>query len=115
VLLLVFVLLLAIGAFPAGALLAAPSGDVVVIEGPSGRTTLPLQEDARVRIDGACGTMVVSIEAGRAMVVSSDCPEERCVARGAIGPGGGSVVCVPNAVTVTIGGERGRDLDAVVR
>ena len=115
VLLLGVVLLLAVAAVPASTLLAAPSGDDVVIEGPSGLTVLPLREDARVLIDGACGTVAVSIEGSRARVVSSDCPEERCVARGAVGPGEGSVVCVPNAVTVTVGGEHARDLDAVVR
>ena len=95
------VLLLAAATVPAGALLAAPAGDDVVVEGPGGRTVLPLDEDARILIDGACGQLVVSVEGGRARIVSSGCDGQRCVARGAIGPGDGSVVCVPNAVIVT--------------
>jgi hypothetical protein len=76
---------------------------------------LSLDDDARVRVDGAHGQLLVEVRDGSVRVVSSDCPERRCVSLGAVSSVGECIVCVPNAVTVTVGGECGHDLDAVVR
>jgi hypothetical protein len=105
-----------VASVPVGSLLAGPTNvRSARVEGPHGLTRLSLDEDTRVRVQGARGELLVEVCDGSVRVVSSDCPERRCVSSGAVSSVGECIVCVPNAVTVTVGGERGHDLDAVVR
>ena len=74
-----------------------------------------LNNHRRVKVGGRLGTTSVLIENGRARIESSPCPHKICCGMGAIGSEGGSLVCVPNEVIVTITGEQAEDLDAVSR
>jgi hypothetical protein len=56
--------------------------------------------------------VTVSIEDGRARVLSSDCRDQTCVKMGAIDLAGESIVCLPNRVSVVLSGEDA--LDAVL-
>lgn len=90
-------------------------GDTVVIEGPSGVTRMPLDVDDACTIVGAGGSLLVEIRAGAVRVARADCPDHTCVKTGRVRSPGSAIVCLPNGVTVRIGGERDDGLDAVVR
>ncbi len=87
----------------------------VTISGPAGTSEVSLSTDSELRVAGLDGEVVVVIEAGRARVASSNCPDHVCVRSGAIAGAGEAIVCIPNGVTVRIGGERSDGLDAVIR
>ncbi len=109
-----FVALLAVLAWPATFLAASGPADVVVITGPRGTTEVPLSSERTLDIDGIHGSVLVRVEGGRVRVVESSCPDRICVRQGAVADAGGAIVCAPNGVTVTVGGGGG-GLDAVVR
>lgn len=71
----------------------------------------PLMKNATFQVDGQYSN-TISIQDGRAAIVSSDCPGEDCVHSGWISEGGRSVVCLPNRVEVRIVGAS--DVDFVV-
>ena len=73
--------------------------------------TYPLDEDREIRIGE---TNVCEIRDGKVRMTEADCPDRSCVRSGAIGRGGGTVVCLPNRVILkTTGGEDGEVPDTV--
>lgn len=69
--------------------------------------TVSLLEDKEIVIDGA----IVRIADKKISIIESDCPDKVCVNTGEISKKGESIVCVPNGIVITIGGER--EVDAV--
>lgn len=70
----------------------------------------PLSENRSVDIGG---TNRLCIEDGAAYIADADCPDKLCVRQGKIRTAGRSIICLPNRVTVTIGGKP--EADAVSR
>jgi len=113
----VLVIIIAVLALLSGPATLAASGfssaSSVIIEGPSGETVVPIGADRTLAVVGLRGQVVVEISDGAASVVSADCPDQVCVHAGPISRPGSAIVCVPNAVTVRIGGVRSDGLDVV--
>lgn len=84
----------------------------VTITGPAGVSRLPLDRDAHVEVRGLTGTVTVRVAHGTVAVAESSCPDRSCVRQGAVSSG--AIVCVPNGVTVRVGGDADA-LDACVR
>lgn len=61
--------------------------------------TYSLSEDQEIRIGETC---VCTIENGRVMMKTADCPDQVCVHTKAIDKNGGSIVCLPNKVILHI-------------
>lgn len=104
----------AIAAWPVTIALASGRADVAIVRGPEGRSELRLDEPRTVEVAGALGPVLVRVEGGAVRVVAADCPDGLCKLQGAAGSPGRALVCVPNGVTVRIGGD-GDALDTVVR
>ncbi|MDO9557128.1 MAG: NusG domain II-containing protein [Coriobacteriia bacterium] len=115
----ILVLVIAIVAVLAIPVLAAASSgqdsSQAVVTGPAGRTVLDLGVDRTIVVQGLCGDVVVEVSNGTVRVVESTCPDKVCVRSGALDSHGGVVACVPNGVTVVVGAEGERGLDAIVR
>lgn len=92
-----------------------PAASTATISGPSGSTTVSLKEDTVVRVAGSSGPVIVVVREGTVRVSESACPDKVCVRSGAISRPGEAIVCVPNGVSVRIGGERSDGLDAIAR
>jgi len=105
---------LALAAWPL-AVAVADGADDVTITGPYGETVVPIGTDAVYEIEGALGTVTVTIEDGAVGVTSSDCPDHICVRTGAVRTPGSVIACVPNRVVVRVGGDDIDGLDARVR
>jgi hypothetical protein len=87
----------------------AESGARVVIQG-SGRTWIfPLEAEERIAVPGPLGETVVGIGGSRAMVLSSPCANQTCVAAGHIARPGNWTACLPNKVLVSIEGKGDED------
>ncbi len=110
----ILALALAIGPVVSGALAFVPAS-TVMIKGPSGTTEVPLGTDASLRVTGLGGDVRVVLKSGQVRVEESSCPDHVCVRSGAISSAGQALTCIPNGVTVRIGGERDDGLDAVAR
>ncbi len=113
-LMIVAVALLAVLAWPVTYLAASGRSDVVVVTGPHGRSEIPLEGPSTVDVEGAGGPVTVVIQDGEVRVAASTCPDKLCVRQGVISGPGEAIVCVPNGVTVRVGGG-GDALDSVVR
>lgn len=87
----------------------------VVIESGQNEWQYPLNNNARIEIPGKIGVTVIEIQDGSVRIAESPCPNHTCVARGAVHTAGIPLVCLPNAVCVTIrGGASPEDeLDAI--
>lgn len=84
----------------------AESGARVVVQG-SGRTwVFPLEAEERIAVPGPLGETVVKIGGGRAVVLSSPCANQTCVAAGHIRRPGNWTACLPNKVLVSIEGKK---------
>jgi len=91
-------------------------GGSAVIEGAGGFSeTMSLMEDAELVVPGPKGDTIVVVEAGWVRIDSSPCRYHICSRMGRISASGRSVVCVPNQVVVTVGGEGRSAIDAVTR
>jgi hypothetical protein len=87
----------------------AESGARVVIQG-SGRTwVFPLEAEERITVPGPLGETIVEIGGGRALVLSSPCANQTCVAAGHIRRPGNWTACLPNKVLVSIEGREDED------
>ncbi|MDP3631437.1 MAG: NusG domain II-containing protein [Actinomycetota bacterium] len=91
------------------------SASSAYIEGPSGETVVPLGSDRVLEVAGLRGSVVVEVVDGSVSVRDAVCPDELCVQMGPVSHAGAAIVCVPNAVTVRVGGVRSGGLDAVAR
>jgi hypothetical protein len=94
---------------------SALGGETVIIEGPAGASQLSLGDDATVTIDGSHGPITVETRDGAVRVAEAACPDHTCVKTGWVRAPGSAILCLPNGVTVRIGGARDDGLDAVVR
>lgn len=78
--------------------------------------TYPLSQNREIEING---TNVCRIKDGEVQMVSADCPDGICLQASPIGKKGGSIVCLPNKVVLSIvnaqEGEEGGGLDGVAR
>lgn len=108
------VLAVLVGPAVRAATASAPSS-TVGIAGPSGTSEVSLFAESELHVAGLDGQVVVVVKDGTARVVDSSCPDRVCIRSGAIAHPGDAIVCIPNGVTLRIGGERRDGLDAVVR
>jgi hypothetical protein len=77
---------------------------------------LPAEVERTVTVKGPEGETLVEIRKSRVRISASACRNKLCVNQGWIE--GGSVICLPNRVVVTLGnssGETGPAVDAVTR
>lgn len=56
-----------------------------------------------VNTDG--GVNVIEISGGFARVSHADCPDKLCVRQGAVSKSGETIVCIPNRLSLQVGGE----------
>ncbi len=94
---------------------SATGSETVIIEGPAGASRMPLGEEEIVTIDGSHGLVTVEVLGSAVRVAEAKCPDRTCVKTGWVRAPGSAIVCLPNGVTVRIGGARDDGLDAVVR
>ena len=108
------VVALAALAWPATYLAAAGRSDVALVTGPGGTSQIALRPDRTVEVEGVRGALTLEVRDGAIRVLDAPCPDQVCVHQGALSRAGSALVCVPNGVSVRVGG--GPDaLDAVVR
>ena len=90
----------------------APSGNSVTIE-VNGKTIyrLSLNQDRVVDVHGPIGITTVEVRDGRVRVVESPGPRKLCIRQGWTDKG--ALICLPNRVVVTVGGDAGREIDAI--
>lgn len=110
----IVVALLAVLAWPATMLAAAGRTDVAIVAGPGGTTEVLLGPDRVLDVEGLRGRVRVEVSDGSVRVVESACPDHLCIAQGRVSGAGAAIVCVPNGVSVRLGGG-GHALDSVVR
>ena len=113
-LVIVSVALIAALSWPATLLATTGGAGSVTVTGPRGTTVLSLRQDRTVDVEGVRGIVRLRVQSGSVRVVESSCPNQICVHQGAISRPGAALVCVPNGVTVRVGGG-GHDLDTVIR
>lgn len=106
---------LALAAWPIAALAGASGrADVAVVSGPAGETEVRLDAPGDYAIEGLRGSVRLIVEGGSIRAAASTCSDKLCVGQGRVHTTGSAIVCVPNGVTVRIGG--GEDApDAIVR
>lgn len=99
-----------------GVNLLKKSGTLVQVE-VAGEVThiLDLNENQTIEVIGPIGATTLKIEAGKAWVNYSDCPEKVCVKTGKISRAGDLIVCVPNKVVVTILGPKKSNFDVITQ
>ncbi len=89
----------AIGAAFWGIYRTPPRTVSVTVDGVS--TDYDLYTDRTIDL----GRLVVNIQGGSVWVTGADCPDKTCENTGRIGRAGESIVCLPNGIVITIGGE----------
>ena len=75
----------------------------------------PLSTGEELSLPGPLGRTHVEISEGRVRVVESPCPNKLCIRMGWIERSGQAIVCLPNKVALTLGGEDREGVDAVSR
>ncbi len=105
---------IAVALAAAVAVYAAPQKNAQVVIESSGKSWVyPLEAEERVRIPGPLGDTVVLIHDQSARIESSPCPNQTCVAAGAIHEHGQWSACLPNGVFLRVEGRPDQDgLDA---
>ncbi len=88
-----------------------PDGNTVRIDVDGNHSYVyPLNTDRQIPVTGPLGTTHVEIRDNRVRIFESPCTTKRCVRQGWHVKG--SVICLPNRVTVTVGGhEYTTDMD----
>jgi len=111
--------LLVLAAAAAGAFLLFRGGDV---PSPTARITRDgevleeilldrVEERYTLILEDERGSNTILVEPGRIQVIQADCPDQVCVAQGAISDGTVPIVCLPHRLMIQIVGG-GEDLDA---
>ncbi|MBI2502087.1 MAG: NusG domain II-containing protein [Candidatus Latescibacteria bacterium] len=91
-----------------------PPGSEVVVERDDRLQRWPLSLDQILYLDGPLGQSRVEIAGQRARILSSPCPEQRCVLQGWIHRRGEVAACLPNHLVLRIEGQ-GEAVDALSR
>ncbi len=87
---------------------------VIKVQGETVQTVdLNASGSHRITAEGVLGNSVLEVREGRIRMVSSPCPDKLCIHQGWTSKPGQSIVCVPNAVSVSIEGKGG--VDSIVR
>lgn len=77
--------------------------------------TYPLSQDRTIEIGSG---NVCRIKDGQAKMVSADCPDKICMQQSAIDENGGTIVCLPNKVVLSVVNAiepEGGELDGIAR
>lgn len=72
---------------------------------------LSLNEDRTVEVHGPIGITRVEVKQGKIRITDSPCPNKLCIRQGWIKRG--AIICLPNRVVVTIGGDDTGEVDAI--
>jgi hypothetical protein len=72
-----------------------------------------LDEDRDVTVHGRLGDSHLRIEGGRVRFIDSPCPNKVCVHAGWLEHGGDVAACIPNGVSIRLGGVRDDAIDAI--
>ena len=70
-----------------------------------------LAADGEYELNG--GTNVLRIEAGKAYLISANCPDLLCVNQGKIDESGETITCLPNRLTVTVYGADNTEIELI--
>jgi hypothetical protein len=62
---------------------------------------LPLDKDTSVAVKGPLGNTLIEIKDRRVRVTDSPCRNKLCIRQGWVG--GGTIICLPNRVVITVG------------
>ena len=81
----------------------------VIIRSPDKTWVYPLDTELSINIVGPIGETTVEIHRGRAVIVSSPCGGQSCVASGELHRNGQWAACLPNRVFVLVEGMDGGD------
>ncbi len=73
----------------------------------------PLTPDREIRVEGRQGPITLKVEQGRVRFLASSCRNQVCVHSGWLSHAGDSAACLPNRISMTLGGEVADRLDAV--
>ncbi len=87
-----------------GAVDAAGEPRVVITDADGQEWIYPLGDEREVGVRGPLGITTVHVHEGRVAIESSPCPNQTCVAAGAIDRPGQWVACLPNQVFVRVEG-----------
>jgi hypothetical protein len=80
------------------------ASSLVIIKGPDKTWIFPLNAEERVIVAGPIGETMVDIREGRAVIVSSPCGGQTCVAGGGLHKNGQWAACLPNRVFLLVEG-----------
>jgi hypothetical protein len=107
------VAILAVGLSAAWAYAPGAGEARVVVQGRDGEWIYPLSGDREIDVAGPLGLTRVEIRGKSARIEDSPCPNQTCVASGAIETSGQWIACLPNEVLVRIeGGSADAGVDA---
>lgn len=62
---------------------------------------IPLEKDCEINVKSEFGTNTVSVKNGTVTIIHADCPDKLCE-KEKIDSSGGSIVCLPNRLSVII-------------
>jgi hypothetical protein len=86
------------------------AGDTLIVRsGENLIRQLPLSRDRIESVAGPLGITRIQIEQRRARILSDPSPRQYCVRQGWISRPGESAICLPNRVSIEVGGARGFD------
>ena len=91
------------------------SSSVIVTAAGSFYGRYPLAQDAEVIIENPYGRNVLRIQNGQAFMAEADCDGGDCLQMQPIGTHGGTIVCLPHRVVVSLEQGTGMNVDVVVR
>lgn len=74
-----------------------------------------LAQDAIFTVESEHGTNTIRVSEGRISVISADCPDQVCVASGAISGGAVPIICLPHRLEIRIVSAADDDTDTQIR
>lgn len=72
--------------------------------------TYSLAEDQQIEING---TNICEISDGEVRMVQADCPDQLCMHQKAISGSGGTIVCLPNRVVLSVASDTEPEVDSI--
>lgn len=77
------------------------------------RRELSTETDGVFRFEGIDAEF--EVKDGKIRLINASCPDKLCEKTGFIGSPGQSIICVPNKITVSVGGDSGKEsVDATI-